>query len=349
MLLPPDPATWRGRVDHDEGPRAARWHQRVRPWSPGAAPGAALLGFACDAGVARNGGRPGAAGGPAALRGALANLAWHEPGPVWDAGGVACEGDALEAAQEELAAEVARLVAGGQLPVVLGGGHEVAYGTFLGLARALAGAGPRAPAVAVVNLDAHLDLRAGPRATSGTPFRQIAEACAARGWAFRYLCLGVDEDANTDALLDGAASLGAALRRDRELAAPGGLAAARAEVAAFAAAADHVHLSIDLDVLPAAVAPGVSAPAGRGVALEAVEALVDEVVGSGKLAAADVAELCPPLDQDGRTARTAARLVARLARAGGASRGSTSGGSGGSGPSSASSPPTRAPTGRAPG
>ncbi|HMV69106.1 MAG TPA: arginase family protein [Myxococcota bacterium] len=36
------------------------------------------------------------------------------------------------------------------------------------------------------------------------------------------------------------------------------------------------------------------------------------VVASGRLVGADVAELCPRHDIDGRTARTAARIVARL-------------------------------------
>jgi formiminoglutamase len=311
MHRPPDPALWTGREDAGEGPRALRWHQRVEPWRPGAAPGVALAGFACDAGVARNGGRTGAAEGPAALRRGLGNLAWHRRGPAWDAGDVVCEEDGLEAAQAELSALVARLLGEGQLPVALGGGHEVALGTFLGLAEHAARS-PAAPRLAVLNVDAHLDLREAPRPTSGTPFRDVARECQRRGWTFRYLCLGVDEDANTGALLDGAGRLGAAWLTDRTLL-ERGAGWARDAVAAFLEGADAVHLSLDLDALQAGVAPGVSAPAARGLPLHLVEAVVDAVVESGRLAAADVAELCPRLDPDGRTARAAARLVARLA------------------------------------
>lgn len=315
MRRPPDPAVWQGRVDPEEGPRALRWHQRVEPWRPGAAPGAALLGFACDAGVARNQGRPGAAEGPAAIRRALAALAWHARCPVFDAGDVACDGDGLEAAQEELGQAVDALLAAGQRPVVLGGGHEVAYGSFLGLAahaRRRAAAGDGAARIGVVNLDAHLDLRAGARATSGTPFRQMAEACGGEGWPFRYLCLGVDPSSNTAALFDTAERLGAAWRSDRDLA-PHRLAEARAQVAAFSSGLDLLQLSVDLDVLPAAVAPGVSAPAARGVALEVVETLVDDLLATGKVAVVELAECCPRLDPDGRTAKVAARLAARAA------------------------------------
>jgi formiminoglutamase len=319
MHRPVDPTRWQGRVDAEEGPRARRWHQEVRPLSAGAAPGAALLGFACDEGVRRNQGRVGAAEGPGALRRALAGLAWHGARPVHDAGDVVVEEEALEEAQEELGAHVARLLGDGHLPLVVGGGHEVAYGSFLGLAAHLARAGgAQAPGpggtsrVGVVNLDAHLDLRAG-RASSGTPFRQIAEACAGRGWPFRYLCVGVDEASNTAALLDTAARLGAAWRRDRDCT-PARLAEVRGMLAAFLDLVDRIHLTVDLDALPAHVAPGVSAPAARGLALEVAEALVDDVVASGKLALFEVAELNPRLDVDGRTAKVAARLVAQVAR-----------------------------------
>ena len=77
---------------------------------------------------------------------------------------------------------------------------------------------------------------------------------------------------------------------------------------------ERVHLTVDLDALPAHVAPGVSAPAARGLALEVAEALVDDVLASGKLALFEVAELNPRLDLDGRTARVAARLVEQVAR-----------------------------------
>ena len=81
----------------------------------------------------------------------------------------------------------------------------------------------------------------------------------------------------------------------------------------FLAGVDCAYLSICLDVLPASVAPGVSAPAACGVALDVIETLIREVKQSGKLAVADVAELNPDFDQDNRTARVAARLVHHIA------------------------------------
>jgi formiminoglutamase len=89
----------------------------------------------------------------------------------------------------------------------------------------------------------------------------------------------------------------------------------------FVAASDDVYLTVCLDVLPAAVAPGVSAPAPRGVGLDMLEPLIETVCASGKVRAADIAEMNPRFDIDGRTAAVAARIAARIAngvaRAGG--------------------------------
>jgi formiminoglutamase len=85
-----------------------------------------------------------------------------------------------------------------------------------------------------------------------------------------------------------------------------------AQLAPLIEAADDIYLTIDLDVLPGATAPGVSAPAALGVPLAVVEAIVIRVRASGKLRAADIAEYNPSLDQDKRTARAAARLAHRL-------------------------------------
>ena len=305
-MLPIDMSAWTGRVDEAEGPRALRWHQRVAAWSPDAPPGLAIIGFACDEGVRRNGGRVGAAAGPQALRRVLANQAWHQTAAVYDVGDVTCPDGDQNGAHERLAGTVSAVLGAGHRPLVLGGGHESAYGTFLGLTRARPDA-----RIGIVNIDAHFDLRAAPIAHSGTPFAQIAEWCSANGLPFRYLCLGIAEAANTAALFDRAAKFGAEWRFDTDL---GRIAESIAELDAFMASVDLLYLSLDLDVLPAATMPAVSAPALRGVPLETVELLLEAAAKSGKLAVAEVVEFNPSFDVDGRAARVAAGLVWRLAR-----------------------------------
>ncbi len=300
----PDMSVWTGRVDTADGPDALRWHQMVKPLVPDGEPGVVLVGFACDEGVRRNGGRVGAKDGPSAIRASLANLAWRESQAVYDAGDVRCDNGDMEGAQSRLAEVVAEAIRVGHRPLIIGGGHETAWGTFQGI---VATTKPKAK-IGVINIDAHLDLRADEPGNSGTPFAQIARWCETNRRPFRYLCLGVAEPANTKALFARAEELKAEWFRDFDLG-PWSIQIIQRVVAEFVESVDHVHLSIDLDVLPAATMPAVSAPAACGVPLESVEPLAGRILADGKVVATDIVELNPAFDIDSRGARTAARLA----------------------------------------
>ena len=312
----PHMSVWQGRQDPEDGQLALRWHDRVQPWQANgaggddAAPGVALVGFACDEGVRRNKGRVGAAGAPLAIRKLLANSAWHLSNPVYDTGDVGCDDGDLDAAHARLAERVASLLDEGHFPLVLGGGHEVAFGSWSGLNRHLSGQGR----VGIINFDAHFDLRMKQdQASSGTPFFQIAEQCAAQGTPFHYACLGVAETANTQALFARADELRVWYALDEAMTLAE-LPELLNGLDGFIARCDHLYLTIDLDVLPGAVMPGVSAPAARGVELAVIEPLIAHIRASGKLRLADLAEYNPNLDQDNRSARVAARLVHQLTK-----------------------------------
>jgi formiminoglutamase len=305
--LAPEP--WTGR-DDGPGEDHLRWHHVVRPGADTAGPGdAAFVGFRSDEGVRRNKGRPGAAAGPAELRAALASMALPFRLRAADLGDVEVADGRLAEGQRRLGELITPLVDGGRRVVVLGGGHEVAYGSYLGLAASEAVRG--GARLGVLNLDAHFDLREDEPPTSGTPFLQMARAEERAGRRLDYAVLGISQPGNTRRLYRTADRLAVRYLEDtgcRLIDLP------RVEdfTRAFLAGCDLVHLSIDLDVLPAGTAPGVSAPAAHGVPLEVVEHVCATVAASGKLALTDVAELCPGLDADHRTARAGARLVHRI-------------------------------------
>jgi formiminoglutamase len=87
--------------------------------------------------------------------------------PPLDLGNVRMTGS-LEDTQAALAEVVGAILQSGAVPVILGGGHETAYGHFLGYIAS-------GMSVGFVNLDAHLDLRptADGRGHSGSSFRQM--------------------------------------------------------------------------------------------------------------------------------------------------------------------------------
>lgn len=315
-ITPVDETVWAGRTD-GSAPEHRRWHQvangqRSAQDNDSSGVGKqrfAIIGFASDEGVRRNRGRPGAAAAPDALRKALAPMAVHADFAMTDAGNVTVEDQDLEAGQENLADHLGPLLDQHQLTVVLGGGHETAWGSYLGRNRSVRLAEQR---VGVLNLDAHFDLREAEKASSGTPFLQMARADQAAGREFRYTVLGISEPSNTRALFQTAAALDVEYLTDEECSRQN-LPRILQAVDRLVQGVDAVHLSVDLDVLPAATAPGVSAPAGYGVQLEVIHEICRHVARSSKLVLVDIVELSPRFDIDQRTARTAARLITTLA------------------------------------
>jgi formiminoglutamase len=309
MTSPPDMSVWQGRDDTaDEGPNALRVHQCIKRWTQETPAALCLLGFCCDEGVRRNQGRVGAARGPMAIRKAIANLAWSSEIAIADVGDLSCHGGDLESAQGDLADAVSSLVTHGHRAIVLGGGHETAWGSFCGLTKAFPDS-----SIGIINFDAHFDLRQNSTAHSGTPFRQMAEWHRDNGRKFHYLCLGIAEPSNTQALFQAAAEFGVAWKSDRELV-PWKLEPILDQVRRFIDAVDLVYLSVDFDVLPGSLMSAVSASAGAGVPMETLEALIEQIAATDKLAVADFVEFNPTFDLDRLAAKTAARLVWRLAK-----------------------------------
>lgn len=292
---------WTGR-DDGPGPEHARWHSRIAPVDE-ATSGFALLGLASDEGVVRNQGRPGAAEGPAAIRAQLGSLAVHHDIALFDGGDVHVVDGDLESAQQRYGEALAHLLRQGKLTVGLGGGHEITWASYLGVR----GAFPDAR-LGIINLDAHFDNRPSEIATSGTGFAQIMAAEAGRSTLVS--AMGIAEASNTADLFNRARQAGIGwVTDDRWITYPSD---AGQSVAQLLQQVDIVYLTIDLDVLPGAAAPGVSAPAPYGVPVPLVSAVIDHIAASGKLVHADISELNPMLDADHRTAAVAARMVDRL-------------------------------------
>src|SRR3546814_19407819 len=94
------------------------------------------------------------------------------------------------------------------------GGHEIAYASYLGLVNSDIALGKR---IAIVNLDAHFDLRESSVASSGAPFLQANKHARERGIALDYFCLGGSESAKPRRLFSTADATGPRFLRDRDL------------------------------------------------------------------------------------------------------------------------------------
>lgn len=319
MYGPPALDYWKnGRVDQWEQGNSYRWHQKIKtvsltdPLPPLAGRHQlALLGFMSDEGVRRNLGRVGAAKGPKAIRAALASMPYPwaaEQVGVWDAGDICCLGKFLEDAQEDLGEKVEQLLDRGITPLVIGGGHEVAWGHFQGVARHMAKQKSK-PSIAIINFDAHFDLRHYiDIGSSGTPFLQIAHECERRGWDFHYLVIGIHPAGNTQALFERAKALGVHyIPVETIYEQP--VTNLYPLLNEFIEDKDFLYLTCCLDVFSGAFAPGVSAVNGLGLAPWHVLPLLRHLIAAGKPFSFDIAELNPKYDIDGRTAKLAAQLL----------------------------------------
>ncbi|MCK6265101.1 formimidoylglutamase [Vibrio sp. ZSDE26] len=316
---------WQGRHDAEDGDLGKRVHHVIKKKQAHELAtiknAISILGFATDAGVLRNKGRVGAKKGPDLIRRALANMAWHKPVPIVDLGNVICEDDLLEESQSHTANVITEALV--HTPVItLGGGHEIAWASFLGLANHLKITKPDLkPKIGIINFDAHFDLRAfesdhaDVKPSSGTPFNQIHHYCQQNEWDFHYACLGVSRASNTTALFKTADELNVWYVEDKQMSHMNHIYHLT-QLQHFIDNCDFLYLTIDLDVFPAATAPGVSAPAARGVSYETLAMFLERIVHyKNKLIIADIAEYNPTYDVDSQTARLAARLCWDIANA----------------------------------
>jgi formiminoglutamase len=271
---------------------------------------AVLVGFPHDEGVRRNHGRVGAADAPRAIRHALyrltpwdgahdVDLASHPP---LDAGNVHALGT-LEDTQGALGEVVWRILESGAVPVVLGGGHETAYGHYLGYVSALR-------EVAILNLDAHLDVRPCPEGHghSGSAFRQAMEHPALPLPASRYACLGAQPHSISREHVRFVQQGGGVVRWENEV--RGSLLGHfAAEQQRLTRSGCPLYVTVDADVVSAAEVPGVSAPNALGLSGAEVAEFAYQAGLSAAVSSFDLVEINPRHDPDGRSTRWAATVV----------------------------------------
>ncbi|WP_350284691.1 formimidoylglutamase [uncultured Croceitalea sp.] len=309
---PPLKASWSGRNSTAQ----LYLHEKVTPTALSKLTSTkntlALLGYACDEGVRLNKGRVGAKEGPMAIRKALAKMPNHlkDTTSLIDVGDIVYAKSDLDAVQKELALTVTELLQKNTLPVLLGGGHDIAYGHYNGIKSYLIAKNKR-PSIGIINFDAHFDLRSdetGPN--SGTPFFQIAN----ENEPFHYLCLGIRKDANDKALFQ------TAMEFDVTYVDRGTFRIQFAKeintwIRAFMEKVEHIYVTIDLDGFSSAYAPGVSAASPMGFSPDIVLESLETIIASGKLISMDIAEMNPKFDIDDQTAKLAASLIHKVIHA----------------------------------
>lgn len=266
----------------------------------------AVVGVPFDSGVSY---RPGARFGPAAIREGSRLLRPYHPGldvspfavqQVADCGDIACNPFDIPEALAAVEAGAGELMDAGARPVTLGGDHTIA----LALLRAVAA---RRGPVALLHFDAHLDTwdtYFGAPTTHGTPFRR----------AFEENLLDVEHLAHVGIRgpLYGRGDLADDLRmgfgivssmdvQDRGL--PEVIGGLRERVGDA-----PLYISVDIDVLDPAHAPGTGTPEAGGLTSRELLAILRGLRGCD-IVGADVVEVAPAYDHAEITAIAASHVA----------------------------------------
>ncbi len=255
--------------------------------------------------------RPGARFGPIGIRnGARTLRSWHphlEDSPfgshqLVDAGDIPCSTFVIDDAIEAIATAASELMANGRL-VTLGGDHTIA----LPLLRAVHHShGP----VALVHFDAHVDTYdtyMGAPYTHGTPFRRAAEeGLFVAGHSMHVGIRGSKygpEDLEEDA---GFGFTYMSTWEYEQIGTAGYVDAIRQRVGDL-----PMYLSIDIDVLDPAYAPGTGTPEVGGFSTRELMAILRGLRGLN-LVGADVVEVAPAYDHADITSIAAANVAYEL-------------------------------------
>lgn len=296
-------------------------------------PAIALIG----APVGEGAGVPGTAMGPAMLRTAglipaLAGLgcdvedagdlalpaALPEPPPGL---GHALNWPAIAGWARLIAAETEAALRRGRLPLVMGGDHALAMGSVTGVAGHCAAAGRP---LFVLWLDAHADFNTPATSPSGNMHGMPAAMLTGEPGLETVMGEGPHGVLDPRHLtlfgirsIDGAErdllrSRGIAVMDMRLLDEFGAAVLIRRVIDQVKGAGGHLHVSLDLDFLDPALAPGVGTPVPGGATYREAHLVMELLHDSGLVGSLDVVELNPFLDECGRTALLAVDLVASL-------------------------------------
>lgn len=268
----------------------------------------ALIGFKSDEGKIRDLCRTGTIEGPTAIRQCLANLPIQKSSFIcYDVGNIICTDHHLEKSQEALAEVVDLLLQVHIHPIVLGGGHELAFGHFQGIAKQFS---PK-KRLGIINFDSHFDLTPlGDHhlGSSATAFYQIGQAHQLEQRRFDYNCIGIQHSANIRLLFDIAKQFNTNFILADDL--YHGLEEKCFDfIDRIVDQNDMIYVSLSLDVFGPAFAPGVSSIQPLGLNPWHIIPLIRQIAASGKVLSYDIAEYLPRYDIDHRTAKLAATLI----------------------------------------
>jgi formiminoglutamase len=192
---------------------------------------------------------------------------------------------------------------GDAFPVIMGGNHSISAPSVEAFREHVRGP------VGLIQLDAHMDLRnledGGP--SNGTPIRQLLEAGTLEGR--NIVQVGLHSFANARAYRDVAREAGITQMSARDVANTAPADVARHALDVASENTDAVYVTLDMDVLDQAFAPGVPALTPGGMTSWQLFEILLILGGHPKVRALDIVEIDPSQDPRRATVRVAVHAM----------------------------------------
>lgn len=185
--------------------------------------------------------------------------------------------------------------------LLLGGDHGISYSTIKAIAKD--------KVIGIIQFDAHHDLRntedGGP--TNGTPFRRLLEDEIIKGEQITQI--GIRDFMNAKAYDDYAKQNGIKLYTMKQVGKIGVETIMEKELERLSRFVDFIYLSVDMDVLDQAFAPGCPAIGPGGMDSNTLIRSIELAAQHPKVSAMDIVEIDPTVDFRNMTSRIAAYLI----------------------------------------
>jgi formimidoylglutamase len=258
--------------------------------------------------------RRGARFGPQAIRAALAGSTSFEPGlgidladgpTICDVGDVDTIQTSIQLTWERTQTVVSDLVQAGFSLLVMGGDHGNVYPVVCGVAEAL-----QRP-VGIIVFDSHFDVRIShhDEVSSGVPFRYLLEHNPVVVRGENLVEIGLVGWHNARLYRDYCLERGVTLISAREVHRTPVEEIVQRALSAAGHGTDAIWVSVDVDCLDAAFAPGTNAPSVGGLTSAQLLEIVYLLGQDSRVVGMDVMEVSPPFDVGGTTAALAAALM----------------------------------------
>jgi agmatinase len=224
---------------------------------------------------------------------------------VVDFGDAHCPHGQTEVGHANIKALVAEVAGRGIIPIIVGGDHSITWPAATAVAEARGWGN-----VGIVHFDAHADtadIIDGNLASHGTPMRRLIESGAVPG--SNFVQVGLRGYWPPEDVFDWMQSQGMRWHLMQEIWDRGMQAVIEDAVAEALDGAEHLYVSVDIDVLDPAFAPGTGTPEPGGMAPADLLRTVRRLAMDANLVALDVVEVSPPYDVSDNTVNNAHRVV----------------------------------------